>query len=320
MNKFYTYVYLDTRKPGLHSYCGLNNKRFVFDYEPFYIGKGCRNQINSHLYEKLDTTHNKFKVKVINKIKKETNNTPHVYKYKQNLSEKDSFSLERLMIRIIGRRNIVTGPLTNLTDGGEGPSNPSQETRRKMSKSKKGKKHTEETKRKMSASRIGDKCYWFGKKGEGTPWYGKVGPNKGKIFSEETKRKISEATKGKNNPMYGKIFSKEHRLKISEANTGKKHTEETKRKMSDSGQGKVFSKEHKKKLSLAHKGKKHSDEHRRKNSEVRKGINNHGAIPVVINGINYDTLNEAGYELNVSGGTIKNRINKGLSGYRYGKK
>ena len=39
-NIYYTYVYLDNRKPGLHSYCGLNNRRFVFDYEPFYIGKG----------------------------------------------------------------------------------------------------------------------------------------------------------------------------------------------------------------------------------------------------------------------------------------
>ena len=40
MNEFYTYVYLDTRKSGFYSYSGLNNERFVFNYEPFYIGKG----------------------------------------------------------------------------------------------------------------------------------------------------------------------------------------------------------------------------------------------------------------------------------------
>ena len=46
--------------------------------------------------------------------------------------------------------------------------------------------------------------------------------NKGRIFSKETKRKLSRAKKGKNNPMYGKHHSKEHRRKISEAMKGTK--------------------------------------------------------------------------------------------------
>ena len=43
-----------------------------------------------------------------------------------------------------------------------------------------------------------------------------------KKHSEETRKKLSEANKGKNNPNYGKKFSEEHRKKISEALKGKK--------------------------------------------------------------------------------------------------
>lgn len=41
--------------------------------------------------------------------------------------------------------------------------------------------------------------------------------NKGKIMSEETRKKLSESKKGKNHPSYGKHFSEEHRKKMSES-------------------------------------------------------------------------------------------------------
>jgi len=34
MNKYYVYVYLDSRKPGKYKY-----GEYEFDYEPFYVGK-----------------------------------------------------------------------------------------------------------------------------------------------------------------------------------------------------------------------------------------------------------------------------------------
>ena len=52
-----------------------------------------------------------------------------------------------------------------------------------------------------------------------------LNPTKGKIISEETKNKISQKTKGKNNPRYGvKIKGTEIANKISKANKGKKHS------------------------------------------------------------------------------------------------
>ena len=60
-------------------------------------------------------------------------------------------------------------------------------------------KHSEETCRKISESRLGEKH----------PLYGKH-------ISEETRRKMSEAQKGK-------IFSEEHRRKLSECQLGEKH-------------------------------------------------------------------------------------------------
>ncbi|NKC16005.1 MAG: hypothetical protein GKR94_28540 [Gammaproteobacteria bacterium] len=40
-------------------------------------------------------------------------------------------SFERELIATIGRHDLGTGPLTNQTDGGEGPSNPSEESRQR---------------------------------------------------------------------------------------------------------------------------------------------------------------------------------------------
>ena len=52
---------------------------------------------------------------------------------------------------------------------------------------------------------------------------------------------------------------------------GKTHSEEAKRKMSETRKGRKVSEETKCKMSEAHKGKKLSEEHRRKMSEAKKG-------------------------------------------------
>ena len=100
----------------------------------------------------------------------------------------------------------------NITEGGEGMKgwNPSEETRKKMSETHKGENHP-----------------MYGVRGEDNPLYGKHRP-------QEVKDKISKAHKGK-------ILSDETKKKISENNArfmlGKHHTEETRKKMSESKKG-----------------------------------------------------------------------------------
>ena len=89
--------------------------------------------------------------------------------------------------------------------------------------------------------------------------------HKGRYFTQEHRKKLSEALKGKTPWIKGKHLSEEARKKLSKALKGKKHghcSEETKRKISESRKGeknplygKHLSEEIKKKMSEAHKGK-----------------------------------------------------------------
>ena len=94
---------------------------------------------------------------------------------------------------------------------------------------------------------------------------------KGKQFSEEHKRKISEYRKGKRSPMCGKQLSEEHKRKISESQKGKQLSEEHKRKISEYRKGKQHTGETKRKISESLKGKQHTGETKRKISESLKG-------------------------------------------------
>jgi hypothetical protein len=109
----------------------------------------------------------------------------------ENLSEDQAKELEIQEISRYGRKDLGTGILTNLTNGGEGVSGMihSEETRNVMSEKKSGennhfygKTHSEETKKKMSIA----------KKGKPGP-----GNHRGKKHSEESKRKISDKLKSK---------------------------------------------------------------------------------------------------------------------------
>ena len=97
--------------------------------------------------------------------------------------------------------------------------------------------------------------------------------HKGKQFSEEHKKKLSEAKKGEDNPMYGKHHTDETRKKLREANKGKQLSEETKNKMREAKKGKHHSEETKKKIGEANKGKPKSDETKNKMREAAKGKN-----------------------------------------------
>jgi len=115
----------------------------------------------------------------------------------EDLSWEDSGIIEIELIKSLGRQNIGTGSLVNLTDGGEGMINFifSNESKNKMRLSAKG-----------------------NNSGSG---------NKGKKYppcSKETRLKISEKHKGR-------IHTEQSKLNMSKAHIGNAHTEETKQKM-----------------------------------------------------------------------------------------
>lgn len=135
-----------------------------------------------------------------------------------------------------------------------------------------GKKHSEATKELIRKKRGNERRYIP------TDAHRKITSktHKNKIVSEETRKKISEKSKGRN--LGGKL-SEETRKKISLAkkgkNLGKNHTEETKKKISLANKGKEINEETRKKISDSKKGKKRGEfsiEWRRKLSESKKGL------------------------------------------------
>jgi hypothetical protein len=221
------------------------------DNTPYYIGKGKRNRIY-------------YKGRCEIKIPKDKS---RIIFLKQNLTEEEAFKHEIYMIAVFGRKDLGTGILRNKTNGGDGISGyvVSDETRKKMSESHKGennhfynKSHSQETKDKMSDLNKGK-------------YVGDKNPMFGKNHSQEVKDRISESKQGKyvgnKNPMFGKNHSQEVKDKISNLKKGKTHSDESKRKMSESHKGeknyfygKSHSQETKDKISKANTGKPCSEE------------------------------------------------------------
>lgn len=129
----------------------------------------------------------------------------------KDIEHEEAKKIEMLLIEKYGRKNLGTGNLVNLTDGGEGGSGivVSEETRQKMSEALKGRTFSEETKQKMSEAQKGDKHHMFGKTRSEESKQKTSEAMKGRTHRKESKQKISEAMKGEKNPNFGKTFSEE---------------------------------------------------------------------------------------------------------------
>jgi len=159
------------------------------DKTPYYIGKGRGNRA----YDKRKTI-------------KPPKDKSRILFLKKNLTEAEAFKHEIYMIFVFGRKDLGTGILRNLTNGGEGPSGAvrSEETKKKISVARKGKyagennpmygvPRTEEWKKaqseRMTGKFVGEKNHQFGvpqtaewkqahserMSGEKNSWYGRTG-------------------------------------------------------------------------------------------------------------------------------------------------
>ncbi len=109
-NRFYVYAYLDPTKEGKYKYGS-----YEFDYEPFYIGKGCGNRLLDHLNGDICNIIKTERIEEIRNISE-----PIVIKVIDKINETNAFDIEIDLITKIGRIIDNTGPLTNIQKGGEG--------------------------------------------------------------------------------------------------------------------------------------------------------------------------------------------------------
>jgi group I intron endonuclease len=89
--------------------------------------------------------------------------------------------------------------------------------------------------------------------------------------SEETRRKIGLSKVGAKNPNYGKHIPEEIKKRQVAGRAWYRHSEETRKHMSDVSIGRKFTEEWKRHISEGRTGLKLSEEHRRRLSEVRQG-------------------------------------------------
>ncbi len=96
----------------------------------------------------------------------------------------------------------------------------------------------------------------------------------GKVASESTRKKQSEARMGKPRPAHviAKLHSPEVRARVAAANRGKTRTAETKAKIAAAHQGRPKSPMAVEKSASGHRGKRLSQEHRAKLSAAHKGV------------------------------------------------
>ena len=140
-NIFYTYLYL--REDGT----------------PYYVGKGTRHRA-------FNQKHRRIRGTVATPPKGRILLEPHV-------SEADALDAERFLISYYGRKDLGTGILLNMTDGGENPpvwpkGKPrgpmSEENRKKLSVAAKKRSSTEEGRSNSSkAGKLGAAARWVSK-------------------------------------------------------------------------------------------------------------------------------------------------------------
>lgn len=164
--EYYVYIYLNPVSPGKFSYGGID---YIFDYEPFYVGKGKKNRYKGHLRKsERELNYNPLKNEIFDKIELlGFNPIDFVIIFRCDLKENEAFEWEKLLISQIGRRDLGVGPLTNLTDGGEGGSGHVSKAKGKTYEEFYGPELAEKMREVRKERFRGSRNPMFGKKGKG---------------------------------------------------------------------------------------------------------------------------------------------------------
>lgn len=127
---YYVYIYLNQTKKGNWIYENL-----IFDYQPFYVGKGTGKRENIHLCPHMKKQKN-IKNSIIKSIFAKTGEQPLHYRIYDCLTNEEAILIEKNIIKQFGRIDNKTGILSNCTDGGDGANNFSEDTLKKIGRKK----------------------------------------------------------------------------------------------------------------------------------------------------------------------------------------
>lgn len=135
----YVYAYCDPNELGSWKFEDIELK-----FKPFYIGKGKRSRKQTHLIEANRAIRdeaiitNRKQRKIVKLLKK--NQKPIIIVLRKNLSEEDSYDLEKRIVDHFKRIDFTDGILYNYKGGGSDYFEVSPETKAKMRVAKLGKK------------------------------------------------------------------------------------------------------------------------------------------------------------------------------------
>jgi hypothetical protein len=175
----------------------LNDIIYRFDCEPFYIGYGSKDRVSSHWKDVLRKTKkplpNTYKYRKLKSLKN-VNIKPLEAIVIDSLTKEDAKYYETELIRIIGRKDLNLGPLTNGTDGGDGAPNLNQESRDKMAWNR-GKKWSEEDWEKIYGPKESFPLFINNKKSRVLRLINKYGWRKGINKEKEVRKKLRKKRK-----------------------------------------------------------------------------------------------------------------------------
>lgn len=221
--QFYVYIYFDP----------------ITDI-PFYVGKGQKYRSHKHLHQ----CHNRPMAMKIRALKA-AGHTPRIEILPMR-SEEDAFSMEETLVCAIGKRVDGSGPLFNMSDGGGRKTagmtgkKHSAESRAKMSAAHKGKPKSDQFKEKMRIVGLArdvshlhsEESLRRRKEATNTPEFRKkLSERAAQSLTIQRQMEMTEKARIKNT---GTIRDSETRKRMSEAFKGRTHSDAAKRKMSES--------------------------------------------------------------------------------------